>query len=214
MLIRIFHVKAAYIFKSNWTVEGLRAARHSKLMCALVLAMRKVPIFGPAGGLAPLGDPANPSYSVTVSDEGASRSRDKAAKDADAARLHPTVNEGVAGSSGRLPSETTTAEALNTIRLSEDILKEEEGEDDDVIITRNRGFSEGMSSVRTMDMPTGANMELKKSRSPQGRRRAGVIGPSVTSIISRQSQNIEHAIETSQTRTRTDQFDQEAQISR
>jgi hypothetical protein len=62
--------------KSNWPNEQIRAARHSKLMCALVLALRKVPIFGPGGGGgAPLGDPANPTYSVSVSDEIASAAR-------------------------------------------------------------------------------------------------------------------------------------------
>lgn len=38
--------------KSNWSNETVRAARRSKFMCALVLAMRKIPIRGP-GAAAP-----------------------------------------------------------------------------------------------------------------------------------------------------------------
>ena len=36
--------------KSNWSNETVRAARRSKFMCALVLALRKVPIYPPGGG--------------------------------------------------------------------------------------------------------------------------------------------------------------------
>jgi hypothetical protein len=64
--------------KSNWSNETVRAARRSKFMCALVLALRKVPIYCPGGGGVPLGDPGNPSYSVAVSDQIATAARAKA----------------------------------------------------------------------------------------------------------------------------------------
>ena len=76
--------------KSNWHNETVRAARRSKFMCALVLALRKVPIYGPGGGADPLGAPTNPSYSVAVSDSLAAEARDKAAKDKENMRLVPT----------------------------------------------------------------------------------------------------------------------------
>ena len=38
--------------KSNWAIESVRAARRSKFMCALVLALRKVPVYPPGGGAA------------------------------------------------------------------------------------------------------------------------------------------------------------------
>jgi small-conductance mechanosensitive channel len=55
--------------KSNWANEAVRASRRSKFMCALVLALRKVPIYGPGAGGACAGDPANPTYSVAIPHE-------------------------------------------------------------------------------------------------------------------------------------------------
>ncbi|KAL1885620.1 hypothetical protein Plec18167_001115 [Paecilomyces lecythidis] len=75
--------------KSNWSNESIRATRRSKFMCALVVAVRKIPIYGPGGGGAALGDPSNPSYSVSVSDEQAKAYREKAAQDKEAGRLIP-----------------------------------------------------------------------------------------------------------------------------
>ncbi|KAH7156104.1 Mechanosensitive ion channel-domain-containing protein [Dactylonectria macrodidyma] len=76
--------------KSNWHNAAVRANRRSKFMCALALALKKVPINAPGGGGEPLGGPTNPTYSVAVSDEFASKSRGDAEKDKDAARLVPT----------------------------------------------------------------------------------------------------------------------------
>ena len=45
--------------KSSWTNEAARAARRSKFMCALVVALRKVPIYGPGAGAACSNEPAN-----------------------------------------------------------------------------------------------------------------------------------------------------------
>ncbi|KAF2458060.1 Mechanosensitive ion channel-domain-containing protein [Lineolata rhizophorae] len=75
--------------KSNWANEAVRANRRSKFMCALVLALRKVPIYAPGGGSAGLGDPANPSYSVAISHEEAERNKASFADDKDAKRLFP-----------------------------------------------------------------------------------------------------------------------------
>jgi hypothetical protein len=76
--------------KSNWSNETVRAARRSKFMCALVLAIRTVPIIGPGGGGAALGDPANPSYSVSITDDKAKEYRDAAAEKKEQKRLVPT----------------------------------------------------------------------------------------------------------------------------
>ncbi|KAK7746759.1 hypothetical protein SLS53_001947 [Cytospora paraplurivora] len=77
--------------KSNWHNETVRATRRSKFTCALALAIKKIPINAPGGGGAAAGSPANPSYSVTVSDEFAAQAREKAAAAADAGRLVPTM---------------------------------------------------------------------------------------------------------------------------
>ena len=76
--------------KSNWSNETVRAARRSKFMCALVLALRKVPINAPGGGGAALGSVDQPSYTVAVSDAQAAANRDAFDKAKDAKRLFPT----------------------------------------------------------------------------------------------------------------------------
>ncbi|KAL2759705.1 hypothetical protein ACRALDRAFT_206202 [Sodiomyces alcalophilus JCM 7366] len=77
--------------KGNWHNETIRATRRSKFMCALTLAMKKVPIFAPGGGGDALGGPANPSYTVSVSDDVAAAAREKSANDKDAARMVPKL---------------------------------------------------------------------------------------------------------------------------
>jgi len=79
--------------KSNWSNESLRAGRRSKFMCALVVALRKVPIYGPAGSDVGLGDASKPSWSVAISPEEAKAVRQKYLDEKDATRLFPTKKE-------------------------------------------------------------------------------------------------------------------------
>lgn len=76
--------------KSNWSNESIRATRRSKFMCALVSAIRKVPIYGPGGGDAGLGSSSNPTYSVAITDSEAKANMDKFSQDKESARLIPT----------------------------------------------------------------------------------------------------------------------------
>jgi hypothetical protein len=73
--------------KSNWANESVRAARRSRFMCALVLAMRKVPIYGPSGAGPSLGEMGNPTYSVSIADSIAAQKREAAAAATDAKRM-------------------------------------------------------------------------------------------------------------------------------
>ena len=75
--------------KSNWSNEAVRAARRSKFMCALVLSLRKVPIYGPAGGDAALGEIGKPTYSVAVSNEEAAANRKEFLNNKDKKRMVP-----------------------------------------------------------------------------------------------------------------------------
>ncbi|KXT04278.1 hypothetical protein AC578_7948 [Pseudocercospora eumusae] len=75
--------------KSNFANESLRSHRRNKFMCELLASMRRIPIEPPGGSAPPLGDPANPSYSCTVSDLEAIAARAKKAEELDAARLFP-----------------------------------------------------------------------------------------------------------------------------
>lgn len=76
--------------KSNWSNETVRAARRSKFMCALVLALRKIPIYAPGGSGAALGSADQPSYTVSIPDAQAASNRDAFDKAKDAKRLCPT----------------------------------------------------------------------------------------------------------------------------
>jgi hypothetical protein len=58
-------------------------------MCALVVALRKVPINSPGGGDAALGSAEKPTWSVAVPPVYAIEAYRKYNDDADAARLHP-----------------------------------------------------------------------------------------------------------------------------
>jgi len=75
--------------KSNWSNEAVRASRRSKFMCALVLALRKVPIYGPGAGDAILGDVGKPTYAVTISDEQAAANKKEFSDNKDKKRMIP-----------------------------------------------------------------------------------------------------------------------------
>jgi len=173
--------------KSNWSNETIRAARRSKFMCALVLALRKVPIYCPGGGGLPLGDAGNPSYSVAVSDEVAAAARDKAAKNKEGKRLVPSklavspsgggskhARKGL-GSPSSPNAETRAADALNARRPTDDEANNDwfYGKDDGAIPE---------SRDESLDRARGNDIEnlrggLLKRESTRGRRRPGDRAP-------------------------------------
>lgn len=75
--------------KSNFANEMLRNPRRNKFMCELLAAARRIPLEPPGGAAPALGDPANPAYSVAVSDLEAVAARERKAKDVEASRLFP-----------------------------------------------------------------------------------------------------------------------------
>ncbi|KAH5126823.1 hypothetical protein HBI38_046460 [Parastagonospora nodorum] len=82
-------LRVEVLHKSNWSNETLRTARRSKFMCALVLALRKVPIAGPAGADAALGSADKPTWSVAIPPTDAVAAYKKFKDEADAKRLYP-----------------------------------------------------------------------------------------------------------------------------
>lgn len=80
-------LKVSIKHKSNWHNDIVRATRRSKFMCALALALKKIPIYAPGGGGEAAGGPANPTYSVAVTDEFAKAARDKFELEKNAKRL-------------------------------------------------------------------------------------------------------------------------------
>ncbi|KAF9696921.1 hypothetical protein EKO04_004768 [Ascochyta lentis] len=75
--------------KSNWSNESLRASRRSKFMCALVVALRKVPISGPGGADAALGSADKPTWSVSVPPAEAREAYEAYKMNADKGRMVP-----------------------------------------------------------------------------------------------------------------------------
>lgn len=76
--------------KSNWHDDAMAAKRRSKFMCALTAAIKRIPIYAPAGGYEELGSLGNPAYNVTVSDQEAAEKRTDADKAKEGLRLVPT----------------------------------------------------------------------------------------------------------------------------
>ena len=64
-----------FTHKSNWSNEALRSARSSKFMCALLAALRRVPIDRPSASPPKLGSQDKPTYMVMVTDAEAAEKR-------------------------------------------------------------------------------------------------------------------------------------------
>ena len=83
-------------------------------MCALVLALRKIPIYAPGGGGAALGSSDAPTYSVSVSDTDAAAARAAFDKAKDAKRMIPANSE--TQTTGFSSDTTANASIASTIR--------------------------------------------------------------------------------------------------
>lgn len=154
--------------KSNWHNDGVRGTRRSKFMCALALALKKIPIHGPGGGGEALGGPTNPSYSVAVSDQHASAARDEAARKKDASRMVPT-HGGQTDDEAREAEQHAVSE-LNTRPLALDTqgpwsYRERDDRSPGSAVTHDE-------ARRSRDIESMRN-ELLKRASTRGRRRAG-----------------------------------------
>ncbi|KAK8107617.1 mechanosensitive ion channel [Apiospora kogelbergensis] len=166
------NLKIAIKHKSNWHNEAVRATRRSKFICALTLALKAVPIYGPAGGADALGGPENPSYSVAVSDAEAAEARKKSAKAKDEARLVPPKPErtfsnaskvgGIAGS-----PEMNTAQNLNNLNTAL------AAENDWTYQRDDSPRSPSMDRVRSHEIDDLRRSLTKRESQRSGRRKAG-----------------------------------------
>jgi hypothetical protein len=152
--------------KSNWHNETVRAARRSKFMCALVLALRKVPIYGPGGGGEALGGPTNPGYSVAITDALAAEARDKAKEAKEAKRLVPTAPK-----ADQIDHDKEAAENLNSRNPLDDAAH---GNDGSWTSGRDDQTLGETAEDRKRDSDIDELREgLMKRKSTRGRRRAG-----------------------------------------
>ncbi|KAM3528134.1 hypothetical protein NHJ13051_002560 [Beauveria bassiana] len=155
--------------KSNWHNDKVRATRRSKFMCALVVALKKIPIYAPGGGSEALGGPGNPSYSVAVSDEFAAASRDKYAKDKEAVRMVPTnpeqtEKEHAAAEQAAISELNTVPLAINTTTSMWDSRDDNQVSAVDESVAGDARRSREIEAMRS---------ELHKKESQRGRRKAG-----------------------------------------
>ncbi|KAI1780269.1 Mechanosensitive ion channel-domain-containing protein [Hypoxylon cercidicola] len=201
-------LKVAIKHKSNWHNDAVRATRRSKFMCALALALKRVPIYGPGGGGEPLGGPTNPAYSVAVSDADAIAARGKADQDKEAKRMVPAApparNPSTSNKSG-IPEvvEARAAQGLNTLNPARTAAEDwgfNRGDDGDL----DEAQSQPMDRKRSNDIES-IRLELHKRESQRsgGRRRAGETLP---------SQPISENTPSFQITQHSGPFDEEAQI--
>lgn len=164
--------------KSNWSIESVRAARRSKFMCALVQALRKVPIYAPGGGGPSAGDKANPTYSVAISDSEARENKQKFDSDKDAKRMIPnnakadedtgksSATDFFAGSNVE-ERERQQAEALNSRKV--------------VVDPTGMGQEELVSNTGVIDRQRSNDLEevknIMRRESTRGRRKASQVAP-------------------------------------
>lgn len=172
-------LKVVMKHKSNWHNESVRATRRSKFMCALALALKKIPIYGPGGGAeAALGSSDNPAYSVAVDDGYASSARDKAEKAADAARLVPVLKRSDTGRPQHVSEQQAVAELNMRPPLAGlDSTFGYERDEDGNIDNRNQPRDPSEDRVRNQNLEQ-VRADLVKRHSTRGRRRAGEGVPS------------------------------------
>jgi hypothetical protein len=164
-------------------------------MCALVFSLRKVPIFGPGGGCAPLGDPTNPSYSVAASDKIAAKSRNEAAKDADAARLHSfnlsrspsagvngdATNEAAGRGGGEHSALTSIPEIMSP---NASTIMQSSARDAVTDVEQENDIADVLSDNRLLTKPLVGSIlvpSLEQKTQPRGRSKARLTAPTRTS---------------------------------
>lgn len=73
-------IKLEIKHKGNWSNEQLTLQRRNKFFCALVLIMKKVPIYGAGRGDPSVGEEGKPMYTVAITDEKAQINMQKQAE--------------------------------------------------------------------------------------------------------------------------------------
>ncbi|KAK5137558.1 hypothetical protein LTR08_008538 [Meristemomyces frigidus] len=160
--------------KSNWANETIRQARRSKFMCALVSALKTVPIYAPGGGGEAAGSAGNPNYGVTVSEEIAQQNVAKAAESKEGKRLVPnkkvekTEDSGAAGLSAR---ENKIVDDLTYRNPAHDASRDE-------IWTSSRDDSSTLGERQSLDRQDADDLRgVLRRASTRGKRKPGSDAP-------------------------------------
>ncbi|TDZ23332.1 Mechanosensitive ion channel protein Msy1 [Colletotrichum sidae] len=168
-------LKIAIKHKSNWHNEAVRATRRSKFICALTLALKKIPIYAPGGGSEALGALGNPSYSVAVSDGFAAAARDKAAKDKEAARMVPSPAAEGSDTSVDSSAEKQAMNEFNAAPVGEDDWGYRVADEQTLSGSRNR--SQDRRRSNDIDRVRSQLLKRGSTRGGGGRRKPGEAIP-------------------------------------
>ncbi|KAK4156362.1 Mechanosensitive ion channel-domain-containing protein [Chaetomidium leptoderma] len=158
-------LRVAIKHKSNWHNDVVRATRRSKFMCALTLALKRVGINGPGGGGDALGGPANPTYSVAVTDQFAVDARAKSEEEKEAKKLANQTAEESANSN--TAAEQRAAENINASNPVIEALDDWGYEN--TLASRDPSADRNRLSEPGADVTSG----ISTRESQRGRRRAG-----------------------------------------
>lgn len=160
-------LKVSILHKSNWHNDMVRAGRRSKFMCALALALKKIPIYGPAGGADPLGGPANPTYAVAVTDDFAAKARDDSEKKKAEKRMVPAQAD-------HKEAEEKAVQEINHRPPVPEMATTGQWD--------NRTLADDPDESRRSSEIAGVREDLLKRASTRGRRKAGEGVPSIASM--------------------------------
>ncbi|KAK4142808.1 Mechanosensitive ion channel-domain-containing protein [Dichotomopilus funicola] len=175
-------LKIAIKHKSNWHNDAVRATRRSKFMCALTLALRRVPINAPGGGGDALGGPANPAYSVAVTDEYAANARAESEKTKTAKKLANQSAEESATADEAAAAEQRAADQINTRNAVVEAL-DDWGYDNTLTFSTSRDPSSDRRQPSDVGSGSGgANLAHSASR------RSNILSGSSTNLGARESQ--------------------------
>ncbi len=166
-------LRVQVMHKSNWHNETVRAARRSKFMCALVLALRKIPIYGPGCGEAMLGSESKPTYSVAVSDAEAALAREQFAAAKEAKRLAQAKKSAATGPAEHLSptgagQESKAVHDLAARSPTADYARDETWPSND-------SSTVGRASMERPEVVEAAKALLHREGTLVGRRRAGSV---------------------------------------
>jgi hypothetical protein len=187
------NLKVAIKHKSNWHNDAVRAARRSKFICALALAMKKVPVYPPGGGSEPLGGHGNPSYSVAVTDDFAARARDDAEKTKEGKRM---TNQGPERSNSSSSSKAAELRAVNELNTQNPVVEAAE----------EWGYDNTLNSRDASAERHAQHMHARESQ--RGRRKAGDTLPPMPLAENAPGVHVTRAATTS---TLVDNYDVERQ---
>ena len=137
--------------KSNWANESVRRTRRSKFICAMVSALKAVPIYPPGGGIDAAGSAAAPAYSVAISEAEAKEHADAAKQDREKARLVPSKTVEEANNELRQTASANSRPGAGLTRHQEGVVNDLTARDPASDPSRDDPWGAGRDDSSTLD---------------------------------------------------------------